>query len=48
VRARSYPVAVEPGRRLLEGPYVVETFPVEIEHDYLVIDAPDQPRRTSD
>jgi nitrite reductase/ring-hydroxylating ferredoxin subunit len=40
VRARSYPVAVEAGRRLVEGPYVAETFPVEVENDYVVIEAP--------
>ncbi len=39
VRARSYPVSVEPGTQLIEGPYVAETFPVTIENEYLVIDA---------
>jgi nitrite reductase/ring-hydroxylating ferredoxin subunit len=42
VRARSYPVAVEPGSRLVEGPYVAETFPVAIDDDYVVIEAPDR------
>jgi nitrite reductase/ring-hydroxylating ferredoxin subunit len=37
VRATSYEVAVEPGGRLAEGPYAVETFPVSIEQDYVVL-----------
>jgi len=37
-RVRSFPVAIEPGRTLVEGPYVAETFPVRIEDDYVVID----------
>jgi nitrite reductase/ring-hydroxylating ferredoxin subunit len=38
VRARNFPVKVEPGSDLLKGPYVAETFAVTIEEDYLVID----------
>ena len=38
VRARNFKVRVEPGSELLKGPYVVETFPVAVEEDYLVID----------
>lgn len=38
VRARNFKVTVEPGSELLKGPYVVETFPVAVEEDYLVID----------
>ena len=38
VRARNFKVSVEPGSELLKGPYVVETFPVSIEEDYLVIE----------
>lgn len=45
VRARSYPVAVEPGSRLVEGPYVAETFPVAIENDYVVIATPARAER---
>jgi nitrite reductase/ring-hydroxylating ferredoxin subunit len=37
-RVRSYPVAVEPGRELLPGPYVAETVPVSVEDDYVVIE----------
>jgi nitrite reductase/ring-hydroxylating ferredoxin subunit len=38
MRARSYPVTVEPGSELAKGPYVAESFPVTVEDDYLVID----------
>jgi nitrite reductase/ring-hydroxylating ferredoxin subunit len=38
VRARNFKVSVEPGSELLKGPYVVETFSVSVEEDYLVID----------
>jgi nitrite reductase/ring-hydroxylating ferredoxin subunit len=37
-RVRSFPVAIEPGRTLVERPYVAETFPVRIEDDYVVIE----------
>jgi nitrite reductase/ring-hydroxylating ferredoxin subunit len=39
VRARRYAVAVEPGKRLVAGPYVAETVPVTIEGDYVVVEA---------
>lgn len=45
VRVRSYPVAVEPGSRLVEGPYVAETFPVAIENHYVVIETPPRAER---
>ena len=38
-RARSYPVHVQPGQTLVEGPYRAETVPVRIEDDYVVVDA---------
>ena len=38
VRVRNFPVTVEPGARLVEGPYVAETFPVSIEDQYLVVE----------
>ena len=38
VRARKFKVEVEPGSKLVKGPYVAETFPVTVEEDYLVID----------
>ncbi len=38
VRARNYRVSVEPGARLVEGPYTAETFPVTVENDYVVVE----------
>jgi nitrite reductase/ring-hydroxylating ferredoxin subunit len=38
LRARNYAVSVEPGARLVEGPYVAETFPVTVENDYVVVE----------
>ncbi len=38
VRARSFPVTVEPGARLAEGPYVAETFLVSVEDEYVVVE----------
>jgi 3-phenylpropionate/trans-cinnamate dioxygenase ferredoxin subunit len=38
IRVKNYPVSVEPGARLVEGPYVAETFRVSVEADYLVVD----------
>jgi nitrite reductase/ring-hydroxylating ferredoxin subunit len=38
LRARNYAVSVEPGARVVEGPYVAETFPVTIENDYVVVE----------
>jgi 3-phenylpropionate/trans-cinnamate dioxygenase ferredoxin subunit len=38
VRVRHFPVTVEPGARLVEGPYVAETFPVSIEDQYVVVE----------
>jgi nitrite reductase/ring-hydroxylating ferredoxin subunit len=37
VKARSFPVTVEAGGELAEGPYEVETFAVSIEQDYIVL-----------
>jgi nitrite reductase/ring-hydroxylating ferredoxin subunit len=39
LRARNYAVSVEPGARVVEGPYVAETFPVTVENDYVVVEA---------
>jgi nitrite reductase/ring-hydroxylating ferredoxin subunit len=39
VRARRYAVSVEPGARLVEGPYTAETFAVTVEDDYVVVEA---------
>lgn len=38
VKARTYPVEVVPGETLTKGPYVAETVPVTIEHNYVVIE----------
>jgi nitrite reductase/ring-hydroxylating ferredoxin subunit len=38
IRVKDYPVAVEPGRALVEGPYVAETFPVTVDDAYVVVD----------
>jgi nitrite reductase/ring-hydroxylating ferredoxin subunit len=38
VKARAFAVTVEPGETLVKGPYVVETFPIAVEEDYLVIE----------
>jgi nitrite reductase/ring-hydroxylating ferredoxin subunit len=37
VMAKSFAVAIEPGGELAEKPYSVETFPVSIEQDYIVL-----------
>jgi nitrite reductase/ring-hydroxylating ferredoxin subunit len=39
VRARRYAVEVQPGARLVAGPYVAETVPVTVEGDYVVVEA---------
>ena len=39
IRVRNYPVSVEPGGRLVEGPYVAQTFPVSVEDEYVVVEA---------
>ena len=38
-RARQFQVTVEPGEKLVKGPYVAETFPVSVEEEYLVVEA---------
>jgi len=38
VQAKQYKVAVEPGKRVAEGPYVAETVPVSVEEDYIVVE----------
>jgi nitrite reductase/ring-hydroxylating ferredoxin subunit len=38
MRVRAYTVSVEPGTTIAKGPYAVDTFPVSVEDDYLVID----------
>ena len=38
IRARAYAVEVEPGKTVVEGPYVAETVPVRVEEDYVVVE----------
>ena len=38
MRLMSFPASVEPGTRIVEGPYQAETFPIRVEDDYVVID----------
>lgn len=38
LRLMKYNVAVEPGAKLVEGPYVAETFKVAVEDDYVVVE----------
>ena len=38
IRARAYAVEVEPGKTVVEGPYVAETIPVRVEEEYVVVD----------
>jgi len=39
MRLMQYAVSVEPGARLVEGPYKAETFDVAVEDDYVVVEA---------
>jgi len=38
-RARAFPVHIEPGQTIVEGPYRAETIPVRVEAEYVVVDA---------
>ena len=38
IRTRAYAVEVEPGKTVVEGPYVAETVPVRVEEDYVVVE----------
>ena len=38
-RARAFPVKVEPGAAIVEGPYRAETVPVRVEDSYVVVEA---------
>lgn len=35
---KSYSVAIESGKDLVEGPFAVETFKISVEEDYIVVD----------
>ena len=48
VRARPYTVSVQPGTRLVAGPYVAETEPVSVENDYVVVEPLGSARGWSD
>ena len=37
-RARQFQDTVEPGEKLVKGPYVAETFPVSVEEEYVVVE----------
>lgn len=37
-KVRNYNVKVEAGAKLVEGPYVAETFPVKVEDDYVILE----------
>ncbi len=38
IKARNYPVVVEHGRTVVEGPYVAETIPVSVDEDFVVVE----------
>ena len=38
IRTRTYPMQVEEGRTVVEGPYVAEKIPVKVEETYIVVD----------
>ncbi len=38
ISLRRYAVAVESGERILQGPYLAETYPVSVEEDYIVVE----------
>jgi 3-phenylpropionate/trans-cinnamate dioxygenase ferredoxin subunit len=38
MRLMNYAVSVEPGAKLVEGPYVAETFAVAVEDAYVVVE----------
>jgi len=39
MRLMSFPVTVADGASLVQGPYTAETFPVDVEGDYVVVEA---------
>ncbi len=40
LRLMQFPIAVEPGASVVEGPYKAETFNVSVEDDYIVLEVP--------
>jgi len=37
IRVKNYPVGVELGARLVEGPYAAETFRVSVQENYVIV-----------
>jgi 3-phenylpropionate/trans-cinnamate dioxygenase ferredoxin subunit len=40
LRLMQFPIAIEAGADVVEGPYVAETFAVKVEDEYIVLDVP--------
>ena len=40
LRLMQFPIAIEAGASVVEGPYVAETFPVTVEDEYIVLEVP--------
>ena len=40
LRLMQFPIAIEAGASVVEGPYVAETFAVTVEDDYIVLEVP--------
>ena len=38
IKVKTYAARIEPGEELVKGPYVVDTFPVTVEEDYVVVE----------
>lgn len=38
IKVKRYAVAVQPGERIVKGPYVAETFPVSVDGSYVVVE----------
>jgi 3-phenylpropionate/trans-cinnamate dioxygenase ferredoxin subunit len=38
IAVKNYPVEMQPGTRVVEGPYVAETVPVTVEEQYVVVE----------
>lgn len=37
-KVKTYATKVEPGEKIVKGPYVADTFPVTVEDDYIVVE----------
>ena len=38
IRVPQFRASIEPGTQVVEGPYVADTFPVDVDGDYVVVD----------